>query len=385
MAVRTAHLIEELLTTLHFGIVQITCLGHTETTVPNAEGIVVFIRHLFATVPRCGINDILLIVGAHLRSVSVQTEELVDKCLDTVCRTIAIVGMKQRREAAAFSLDGFNHISILAHGLSPSCGGVEIVTVGTGHVGDVPYCVATRAIEQCGTCHTVGVFLNTFLTICQRVPSSVCPVVSGMVPHGGVQLSEASFALVLNAHRVLTDGVDKTRTVHTDSGFEAHLIVGGQRFGIERRLGYLHVRIREFVSFAIRELIAVLIRCILPRNGDALLVNRCFEGVHSLSLRHTRHFCDVRVSSIGLAVSVDTCRWVINHEQVAVAHLVSVVLRLTLSVTVRRVTEFATRADPSWTKSPERTCKEVGVVFKEILAILKRDIQTSHLNSGGRI
>ena len=42
-----------------------------------------------------------------------------------------------------------------------------------------------------------------------------------------VQLSEASFALVLNAHRVLTDGVDKTRTVHTDSGFEAHLIVGG--------------------------------------------------------------------------------------------------------------------------------------------------------------
>ena len=69
-------------------------------------------------------------------------------------------------------LDIANYFWVFALILCPGWSGIEVMTIGTCYVGNVPDGVSTWTILQGSTGHGIGKLLHHLGSICQLVPGS---------------------------------------------------------------------------------------------------------------------------------------------------------------------------------------------------------------------
>ena len=278
--------------------------------------------------------------------------------------------------------DVADDFGVFAHGFCPCHGGVEVTTVRTGHVGDVPDGVGTGTVLQRGTSHGIGELLHRLGAVSQRVVGCGSPVVVGFVPHGRVECHVGSLLRILCLHVLGADGVQQSCSVDADGRFEAHLIVRRLRIGVEGCDGDVDLRIDEGELLAVGELQGDAAGHhalhILPLDGDLVLVDGSLEWFHCLGLRHTRHLADVRGGSCGVAHAVfrECLVGMIDHEQIAVADGVGTIFRLAFAMTIGGVAMEAAAAHPGWTQS---LAGFVGVgveMFEEILTLVETHFQS---------
>ena len=89
----TANIREELLTTLHIRVVEVTRSRHSQAAMPHHKLIVLLVAHLVLTVVRCTIKQVL-VEGLLLTNV-ITRENLVDTGLDALVSTIGIVRIQR--------------------------------------------------------------------------------------------------------------------------------------------------------------------------------------------------------------------------------------------------------------------------------------------------
>ena len=214
MTLRTSHLIEESLATLHILLVEVTCCRHSQSAMPYHEVVVVFIAHLLTKR-----HEVVL---EHLASCLVvfrQVEKQLHTLLDALFRAVTIVRMEYRETALAMLLNILYHLRVFALCLCPCSSriGIEIVAVASVDVGDIPDGVGTRTVLQRCTCHSIRELLDALRAVGKGIPSRCCPVVGTCIPHAWVELcTMRSLQLILRLHVVLVDGIEETRTINTD-------------------------------------------------------------------------------------------------------------------------------------------------------------------------
>ena len=185
--------------------------------------------------------------------------------------------------------------------------------------------------------------------------------------------------LILCLHRILRDGIEQSRAIHTDGRLQAHFIVDGTGIRVEGHLVDGDLGIDELQWSAVGKLrgIDARWRCGygFPLDMDAALVDGGLERIHGLGLGHTGDLAHVAVGGIFHAVGVCTGCGVIDNEQITIAHFISPVFVLSFSVPITRMTVFATRAHPGGAQSTEGSGEESVVVLEEGFAVLERLIE----------
>ena len=290
-------------------------------------------------------HELVEVVGRHLwLKVVPLVAELVGAGLQESVHTLAylVVGRCPERRCRVV-LYLLYHLLVFCHCRSPSVCSVELRTVGTWHVRDVPDGVGTRSVLQCGTCQSVGEALHHRLAVAAvgvytgvlgaGIPCTCSEVVGRSVPEVRVNVlrhvSHLCYVLVVVGCRgilrleiLFSDGIEQTRTHHADCRLYAYshcLIARIVRIwvGAERRARYRNLRIDKVVSLAVGELhrqTALHSRYVMPLHFDLALVDRCLEGFCGLCLRHTGHF-----GYIAAVIAVGSVYGVIHSEQIAVA------------------------------------------------------------------
>ena len=112
-------------------------------------------------------HELVEVVGRHLRlKVVPLVAELVGAGLQESVHTLAylVVGRCPERRCRVV-LYLLYHLLVFCHCRSPSVCSVELRTVGTCHVRDVPDGVGARSVLQCGTCQSVGEALHHRLAV----------------------------------------------------------------------------------------------------------------------------------------------------------------------------------------------------------------------------
>ena len=290
-------------------------------------------------------HELVEVVGRHLRlKVVPLVAELVGAGLQESVHTLAylVVGRCPERRCRVV-LYLLYHFLVLSHCSSPSICGVELRTVGTCHVRDVPDGVGARSVLQRCACQSVGEALHHRLSVaavsiysgvlCGCIPCACSEVVGRSVPEVRVNIlrnvSHLCYVLVVVGCRgilrldvVFSDSVEQTRTHHANCRLYAysHCLIACVvriRVGAERRARYCDLRIDKIVGFAVGELhrqTALHSRHVMPLHVDLALVDRRLEGFGGLCLRHTRHF-----GYVAAVVAVGSVYGVIHSEQIAVA------------------------------------------------------------------
>ena len=320
-----ANLHEHLLALLHTRIVEVAGARNGKSAMPYHELVEVVGRHLWLKV----VPLVAELVGAGLQeSVHTLAYLVVGRCPERRCRVVLYL---------------LYHLLVLSHCRSPSVCGVELRTVGTRHVRDVPDGVGTRSVLQRGTRQSVGEALHHRLAVaticiysgvlCGCIPCACSEVVGRSVPEVRVNVlrnvSHLCYVLVVVGCRgilrleiLFSDGVEQTRTHHADCRLytNSHSLIACVvriRVGAERRARYCNLRIDKVVSLAVGELhrqTAFHCRNVVPLHFNLALVDRCLEGFCSLCLRHTGHF-----GYVAAVVAVGAVNGVIHSEQIAVA------------------------------------------------------------------
>ena len=154
MTVSTSNLLEQLLTTLHIGIIKITRGRYGQSTVPNHKLVILFVAHLLYPIIWRTVEQIFLegVLICHRWSV----KHLKNAVGYTLFGTIGIVWIKNTGGRRTVLLDVADYLRILALSLGPSCSSIKPVTVGTGYIGNIPDSVRTGTILQRTTCHGIG-------------------------------------------------------------------------------------------------------------------------------------------------------------------------------------------------------------------------------------
>ncbi len=364
VAVSAAHLDKELLATLHIGVVEVAGARNGETAVPHHEVVELVVAHLGLEL----MPGVVELVGA-------RAQQIVDHRSDAVARAVAVV----RRGGVGHNL--LQHALVLRHRLGPGVGGVEVSTVRTGDIRDVPHGIGTWSVLQRGAGEGVGVALERLGHLVafgvgtghfKRVPGSGCHVVGPLVPKVRVQLhAERCFLPILCDDGVLRNGIDEPRANDADGRLQAHGIVGGLRVGVEGTLRNGHFGIDEVVGLAVGELHGqsrLHGGDVFPVYLDLTAVDRGKEGRAGEGLRHASHLRDVGTVVAALGI------WMVDSQEITVAISRGIGV-LPLAVAVARVAVDARRAQIGRSESFEGSRVVGEVALKDSFAELESQCQ----------
>ena len=205
--------------------------------------------------------------------------------------------------------DCSDDLFIFAHRFCPRIRRVEEMAVAPAHVGNVPDCVRSWPVLKGGSGKSVGVAFEKLVAGSSRSAVRIAPwrrkavpcisrhVACSLVPEAWVQIDELGFFPVLRYYGVLRDGIYDSRPDDSYRRLQADFYVRWLRVSVEciRRNG--NGRVDELVSLAILELHRkpALHRCDRsPRDSYFFTIQRSFERIRCIGLRHSCHLANIR-------------------------------------------------------------------------------------------
>ena len=164
-----------------------------------------------------------------------------------------------------------------------------ILTVATGHIGDIPDSIRTGSIHDRTTCERVGETFRSPL----RVVLVVTAVLETTVPESRVQsvleLTVRCLFGVLVNDVLVRNSIEQTGTIDADGVLQLHLIALALQqtvrvaitliIDIHRLLRHVYFGVTQFVGLAIGELVSMLVGRGQPSNGNHVGVERSLKGL----------------------------------------------------------------------------------------------------------